>query len=296
MLKRTLIGASVLGAVLGAWAIDDRFFGGAAPTLGLIALVVTLGALVELLRIGSCPRRQRHVGVFAGLLWIGAMALAGAASGPFASEWSARAQGAAVRVGDLLAAASALAGLYLAIQLRRGPDPGTRKLARSLWFAVPYTCGLSALVALLVAGRVDFVLGVVLTCKSSDIGAYFTGKSIGRRKLSPKISPNKTVEGALGGLVLPAIVGAFLLHEVVLTVSPDGVATLLPGGRLGAAAHGLALGLLTIVSDLSESLLKRSCEVKDSGTVFGESGGFLDLADSLLLVAPIALAYTAVSS
>jgi phosphatidate cytidylyltransferase len=296
LLKRTLIGAGVLGVVLGAWALDRRYFAGAAPTLGLIATVVTLGSLIELLRIGSCPRRQRHVGVVAGLLWIGAMAMAGAASGPLAADGSSRAQAALVRVGDLLAAGSALAGLYLAIQLRRGPDPGTRKLARSLWFAVPYACGLSALVALLVAGRVDYVLGVVLTCKSSDIGAYFTGKSIGRRKLAPRISPNKTVEGALGGLVLPAIVGAFLLHEVVLTVAPDGTPTLLPGGRLGAAAHGLVLGLLTIVSDLSESLLKRSCEVKDSGTVFGESGGFLDLADSLLLVAPIALAYTAVSS
>ncbi|GJM21801.1 MAG: hypothetical protein DHS20C15_17160 [Planctomycetota bacterium] len=293
MLKRTLTGALVLGVVLGAYALDDRFMGGASPLLALIGSTLTLGALVELLRMGQCPRRQRHVGVVAGVVWLLALAFAGAAAGPWGDAWPAGVVGAAVQTGDLLAAAAGLAALYLAIQIRRGPDPGTGKLARSLWFAVPYTGGLACLVALLMSGRVEWVLGVVLVAKSSDIGAYFTGKTLGKRKLAPRVSPNKTVEGALGGMVLPALVAAWLLNGVRVGNAPDGSAITLAGGALGAAGHGLALGALTIVSDLSESLLKRSCEVKDSGHVFGESGGFLDLGDSLLLVGPFALAYTA---
>ncbi|MFT7462660.1 MAG: phosphatidate cytidylyltransferase, partial [Pseudohongiellaceae bacterium] len=137
-------------------------------------------------------------------------------------------------------------------------------------------------------------VGLVLVAKSSDIGAYFVGKTLGKHKMAPSISPNKTIEGMIGGLLLPALLATWLLTDVEVTLDLHGGQTvLLPGGALGAACHGLALGALTVFSDLGESLIKRSFAVKDSGHLFGDSGGFLDLADSLLLVAPVALAYTA---
>jgi phosphatidate cytidylyltransferase len=134
---------------------------------------------------------------------------------------------------------------------------------------------------------------VVLVTKSSDIGAYFAGRAFGRRKLAPRISPNKTVEGALGGVLLPAAVAAWLLPDLPLLplVRPELV---FPGGLLMAALHGAVIGVLAIVGDLAESLLNRSRSVKDSGRLLGEGGGLLDLTDSLLLVGPFALAYTAV--
>ena len=138
------------------------------------------------------------------------------------------------------------------------------------------------------------LLFVVLMTQLSDALQFLYGKAMGRRRWTP-ISPNKTVEGLVGGLILPAIVASFLLEGVVLGGPPDSP-LIVPGGALGAAVHGLVLGLLTVISDLSESLIKRSCDVKDSGTLFGESGGFFDVVDSLLLVAPILLAYTALAS
>ena len=71
-----------------------------------------------------------------------------------------------------------------------------------------------------------------------------------------------------------------------MTVPPTAVP------RWARTLGALVLAVVTVLSDLGESLLKRSCSVKDSGTLFGEAGGFLDLADSLLLVGPLALAYT----
>ena len=111
---------------------------------------------------------------------------------------------------------------------------------------------------------------------ASDTGAYFTGMSLGRHKLCPSISPKKTVEGLIGGMLcgtgFALLVAFFLLHGVNLW-------------RLAAAA--LFLSALGVVGDLVESLLKRSTGVKDSGNILPGHGGILDRADSLLLTAPV---------
>ncbi len=297
MLRRVLTGASLLAATLGAWWVDASRPGEPAWALTAFGVVLSLGALRELLAMGGASAPQRRVGLVVGVLWMAVMVLAGLAAGGHLHEGDVQASwaGPLRATGDVLTAASAVASLLLVSRIATGPGRGVVRLARSLWFCVPYVLGLSSLVALLLSGRLPLVVGVVLTAKSSDIGAYFAGKSFGRRKLAPSISPGKTVEGLVGGLALPAVVAAFLLDGVVLGESGAGPVPV-PGGAVGAAAHGLVLGVLTVLSDLAESLLKRSCEVKDSGTLFGESGGFLDLADSLLLVAPLVLAYTAVAS
>ncbi len=119
-----------------------------------------------------------------------------------------------------------------------------------------------------------FVLTAITA--GSDTGAYYIGKAFGRRKLCPVISPNKTVAGALGGIlsgVLAALLaGYFLLPQVRLPL-------------IGLAALGLSV--VGILGDLAESMIKRSVGIKDTGTILGGHGGVLDRIDSLLLTAPI---------
>ena len=115
---------------------------------------------------------------------------------------------------------------------------------------------------------------------AGDTGAYLAGRAFGRTKLLERVSPNKTREGALGGLVL-AIAGACLVKGVAL--------------EKVSWAHAVALGILLdtagVVGDLFESMLKRSFDVKDTGSILPGHGGILDRVDSLLFAAPVAWCY-----
>jgi phosphatidate cytidylyltransferase len=130
--------------------------------------------------------------------------------------------------------------------------------------------------------------GAVLTAKSCDIGAYFTGLSIGRRKLVPWLSPKKTWEGLLGGIATATLVGWGLATWSHSLGDPaDHIAPAL------GAALGAAMGLLGQAGDLAESLLKRVAGAKDSGGTLPGLGGIFDVMDSLLpagLLLPLVLA------
>ena len=116
---------------------------------------------------------------------------------------------------------------------------------------------------------------VILVTKSSDIGAYFIGKSFGRHSLIPRISPAKTIEGTVGGFLCS--LASSLASKIFL-----------PKFSLGHLfALGILLGILSQVGDLAESLLKRDCGVKDSGKNLSGVGGVLDAIDSLIFTAPI---------
>ncbi|MFB3853242.1 MAG: phosphatidate cytidylyltransferase [Vicinamibacterales bacterium] len=127
------------------------------------------------------------------------------------------------------------------------------------------------------------VLALLLTVAASDTAQYYTGRLLGRHKLSPAISPNKTVEGAIGGLTFGTLamvlLGAWWRPEA---------------GALGMAGLGLVAVSLGILGDLFESLLKRSAGVKDSSNLIPGHGGVLDRIDALLFAAPcyyLALTY-----
>lgn len=110
----------------------------------------------------------------------------------------------------------------------------------------------------------------------SDSGAYFVGCSIGKHKLCPRISPKKTIEGALGGLFF-AIIGAFASAYILLPgVSPV---------KLGLGA--VILTIAGVAGDLTESIIKRGTGVKDSGTWLRGHGGILDRIDSMLFAIPL---------
>ena len=109
----------------------------------------------------------------------------------------------------------------------------------------------------------------------SDSAQYYTGRAFGKRPLSPAISPKKTVEGAIGGVVFGT--AAFAVGGSYLFGAPFWALALL----------GAAISLLGIVGDLFESLLKRSAGVKDSSQLIPGHGGVLDRIDSWLFAAPV---------
>jgi phosphatidate cytidylyltransferase len=120
------------------------------------------------------------------------------------------------------------------------------------------------------------VFFLILVTKVGDAGAYAVGNLIGRHVLLPRISPRKTVEGFLGGLV--ASTAAAVAAAPVLGRPVGVVEAVLLGGFLGFCGQ---------LGDLAESLLKRDCQVKDAGTLLPGLGGVLDVLDSLLFTAPL---------
>lgn len=126
-----------------------------------------------------------------------------------------------------------------------------------------------------------WIIYLILVSKSADIGGYFVGRYFGKHKLALKLSPNKTLEGALGGLA--ASMGISLLLAYV-GKSFGGV--FFPFSYTSSLILGAVIGILGQIGDLAESFLKRDAGVKDSNTLPGV-GGILDMVDSLLFTAPI---------
>ena len=122
----------------------------------------------------------------------------------------------------------------------------------------------------------EAALLLILTVAVSDTFQYYSGRAFGRRLLAPVVSPKKTVEGAIGGLV-----GA------VLALSVIGIWWLPLMSLPGRMALGLAIAVVGIVGDLFESLLKRSVNMKDASSIIPGHGGVLDRIDALLFAAPV---------
>lgn len=129
--------------------------------------------------------------------------------------------------------------------------------------------------------RIVFLLIATIWC--SDTGAYLIGKAVGKHKLSTPISPRKTIEGTIAGLIVGTLVSlaycTFILNETFTLAN--------------AAFIGLLLSILGQLGDLSVSLMKRTAGVKDSGDFIPGHGGFLDRCDSLIFSAPFLYYYLA---
>ncbi|MEW6583991.1 MAG: phosphatidate cytidylyltransferase [Nitrospirota bacterium] len=122
----------------------------------------------------------------------------------------------------------------------------------------------------------EWIIFLYSTVWASDSLAYYIGKGLGKRKLYPEISPNKTVAGAVGSL-LGGAAGALLLRIV-----------LLPNFDAGhAAIIGIMIGMTAVVGDLVESMFKRDAGVKDSGALIPGHGGILDKIDGALFAGPL---------
>jgi len=128
---------------------------------------------------------------------------------------------------------------------------------------------------------------LLVVTKGSDMVAYLAGKSFGKHPLAPHLSPKKTIEGAISGVLFAAVLSIALsfvhrkMHPIFLTIDAWGIL-------------GLIIGILALFGDLSESLIKRSAGLKDSATIPG-LGGTLDMADSLIFASPFLYFYLSVT-
>jgi phosphatidate cytidylyltransferase len=273
MLKQRVITALVLLGLLipALLAPDARWF-------ALLTLVFIGAAGWEWMRLN---------GAASGLALTTAVALAAACGGALAAGWTQQPPSPAW---GLAAAAWVLGGV---LALRAGVA-GWPRLPRALRLALGLLLLWLGWLALAQARALglNFILSVFCLVWMADIAAYFGGRRFGRRKLAPAISPGKSWEGAISGLV-----GVLVLSLLWLVL--DGERSSLYGRLM--AAHGPALlvvGVLllvgmSIVGDLFESLVKRAAGAKDSSTLLPGHGGVLDRVDALLPVFPIALALSA---
>jgi phosphatidate cytidylyltransferase len=184
-----------------------------------------------------------------------------------------------------------LAVIVFAVRLlgERTPETRVESLASTLFGIVYVALMLQYLVAIVTpmpgdtispTGRLLLCLWLIAVTKFCDTGALLTGMAIGRHKMSPQISPKKTWEGAVGGVLFSMGIGALIAwlarNEFPAHMTP-----------LVAALIAAPMGIIGIVADLVESVLKRRANMKDSGKTIPGIGGMFDLSDSLILVAPM---------
>lgn len=181
-------------------------------------------------------------------------------------------------------------GVAIGVAARRQITSAISDLAASLFMIVYLGLLAQFLVRLRLeapSGAAWLLLYYVGVTKFCDIGAYFTGRALGRTKLIEWLSPKKTIEGLLGGVAL-SMFAAWLIPVIVARASTSApVLEYLPTGR-HALLFGLVMALLGQAGDLLESLVKRAAQSKDAAAKVPAFGGILDILDSVLLTAPAA--------
>lgn len=282
MLKKRLIGAAaVLTPIAILLFLDDR-----SPNTGvwllpliLVAGLVGTDEVVGLMRGGGLTVHRLPV-FFGGLLVLSAACM---------SMFYAFPPDCPVGPWGMIASAM-VAATWVSIvdEMRRYKEPGGVVQRISLQaFAVVYValpiCFLVQL-RLLHPNRTGLmaVISMIFVVKVADSGAYFAGKSMGKHKMAPILSPKKTWEGAGGGIVSAVFAAVFFLLWVLPTFT-DAEAP----GFWAVVAYGAALAIVGMVGDLGESLIKRDLQQKDSASWLPGLGGVLDMLDSLLLAAPV---------
>jgi len=287
ILIAVLVGLLYADSNLPVWlnqeAVDFRFDG--AILTGTVAVLVFLGGL-ELTRLFRAAGYQP-------LTLFPSIVSSLVASVPFLCEsrltadWGlAKLSAAQLTVGALVVA---MFGVFVLVALRRRTDRAIGDMAVSVW-PVIY---LGLLAQFILSIRLEasphgiaVVLFFVCTVKICDIGAYFTGRLIGRHKLISWLSPKKTWEGLFGGIVASVAVAVgvavSLDDRLALAFPPDFLTT----GR--AALFGFLMAVIGQSGDLLESLIKRDAQAKDSAQAIPAFGGVLDILDSVLLTAPVA--------
>ncbi len=261
--------------------------GGESPLRG-VALAALLGGLVtggflELVRI--CSTAGIKLLKVSGL--IGAILLA---TGPFLygvllvlfgnDSTSPRinlALGAAVVFAIMLA-------IFAEQMLYRRIDSALGRIAATLLCVVYLGVGAMLILCIRLQYGIGWLVIFMAGVKGTDIGAYFTGTAVGRHKLIRWLSPGKSWEGLIGGLIFGAggsMLAFGLLRTYVVSASEV--------SYWGVALFGVVVGAAGQFGDLCESLLKRSGNIKDSGAVVPEFGGILDIIDSPMMATPAAL-------
>jgi len=290
---RLIIGTALIAALAGLCWLDVR---AARPGVYLVSLAffVAWFAAGEMLRIfaalGSYPSR--------GAVFTAALLPVAVSGVPV--FWPDIAVNFAIGCLGWLAIGLAL-GLIVAFagEMNRYESPGKSTACVALTsLAALYVGGcLGTLVQLRVLSSVNMsswralipLVSLIATVKLSDTCQYFIGRAWGSHKLAPRLSPGKTWEGAIGGVLL-----ATTAASVAIAAYLQGWAGLRPGYLPIVWFFTLSVAVAGILGDLAESLLKRDAGVKDSSDWLPGFGGVLDMLDSILFAAPIAYVWWAV--
>jgi phosphatidate cytidylyltransferase len=271
-----------MGAVLVALGVAvlalDRLFAPWYPFLFLLTALLSLVATYELLHLLDDDRRPA--------VWLAY----GGVAALLVANWLPHLPGVPQWLGDpWRLIAGTFAGLVLSAFIREmlifwGPGHAVTRISLTLFLTAYLGLLPSFFVQLrwtedVSRGTLALALAIFVP-KFCDVGAYFTGRFLGRHKATPVLSPKKTWEGFAGGLV-----AAVLTALVIQRVGPVFGGTDL--AWLSAAAFGLVVGLTGIAGDLAESLVKRDCQRKDASQVVPGFGGVLDVVDSIVFAAPV---------
>lgn len=278
MLRTRLWMGAVLIGLAAVLLLEDRWFAGYSPVFCLVFVVASLLATWEFL--GLLPREIRPSEPVC-ILSILVLSL---------SNWLSEFNRDVARIniwyviGGLVVAGT-IAAFLREMRRFRGPNQLTVKIALTI-FTLIYLGVLPSFLAQLrwlPDGRSTVALALaVFVPKGNDIGAYFTGKFLtgrilGRTPMTPLLSPKKTWQGAIGGM----------LASVGVAVGVQAGWPVITGGWAVAVAFGLTVGLAGILGDLAESLIKRDLQTKDASQSIPGFGGVLDVIDSLLFAAPV---------
>lgn len=261
LLTRTLSGAIYIGILIGSLLLGPL-------TFGIVCLIILYIATRELIAISGPMTRGWHTE----LAGLGAMLLFAG----LALLW--------FRVERISAPAFLIAGaITLSLILLMTPRLYIRKTASQIYLILTYLLlPLLMLLALMDPIRnglrsPDIVLGLFVMIWTFDSFAYLVGKSVGKHKLAPSISPKKSWEGFAGGLVA-SLIAAYIWQSTHPEI-----------GLSVWIILSLATSVAGTLGDLFESQLKRRASVKDSGTLIPGHGGILDRIDSVLFAAPLSL-------
>jgi phosphatidate cytidylyltransferase len=266
MVKRLLSSFIGIALAIGVLFLSDTIVFNIA--VSLISFIITY----ELLKANKCLDFKFQTGVCLGF----------AASMPIAAQ----------NLSMELRYAFSLFCVFLLFcgMLRKHKSLSIEKLCYMIAVTILATLSITCLITLKNTSQLHGVCYVVLCLAGAwlgDAGAFFAGKKFGKHKLAPEISPKKTIEGAIGGVITVSIVfviysfcyAKFMTHFRMLnqTLEPN---------YLLIAGIGLVCGVLGIVGDLSASVIKRQTGIKDFGNIMPGHGGLMDRFDSVLFVAP----------
>ena len=301
---RILLGVPIIAGVvvlayLDLWLSDHfRVRGVILLPLFLVVIGFLCDELLDLLEAGGLHPRRSTV-------WIGTLAMAvccwlacavqeykseiiGEAVSLHGWHWAATAS-----LITLLAMAGGLIIVFAGEICRYARPGGTLINLAGAVFAISYI-GLLAcyIIQLRMAFGIAAILSLVVVVKMCDTGAYTVGRIFGTHKMIPSISPGKTIEGFLGGIVF-AVFGAWLWFNVVIPFAFSTRWFVGDSHRVSPVSwlsFGLVVAVSAVLGDLAASLIKRDVKRKDSSSWMPGFGGFLDIFDSLLIAAPVAYA------
>ena len=292
MLRWRLAAAAIIVVPLIGLLVADFYWNHGGPGIWIapLGLIIGLMAAAEVLEmLATSNHRPLAWTVYLGVALIFAAACAPMAWGLAGSVYPPNCP--LGRLGLPLAATAFSLMMAFVGEMRRYEQPGgvMVNLALSV-FAIVYVGVSLAFAALLRQLHTNewgmaALVSVVFVVKISDTGAYFVGKACGRRKLSPRISPGKTFEGGLGG-ILAAVAGSWLFFRYL--VPPLVGPAMVTPTWWGVTIYGVVLAIFGLVGDLSESLMKRDVARKDSSSWLPGLGGVLDIMDSLFFAMPAA--------